>query len=130
MHKLINYVCDKLEELEDKVGKGEKLSMQEIEYMDMLAHTKKNLLKGEEMMDGEYSMADRSYARGRGRGAKRDAMGRYSARMSYDDAPRHIMSYDDGMRDMADTIRRMMPDMPDDVKHDAQIFVKKLEHMM
>lgn len=130
MHKLIDYVCDKLEELEDKVGKGEKLSMQEIEYMDMLAHTKKNLLKGEEMMDGEYSMADRSYARGRGRGAKRDAMGRYSSRMSYDDAPRHMMSYDDGMRNMADSIRRMMPDMPDDVKHDAQMFVKKLEHMM
>ena len=130
MHKLIDYVCDKLEELEDKVGKGEKLSMQEIEYMDMLAHTKKNLLKGEEMMDGEYSMADRSYARGRGRGAKRDAMGRYSSRMSYDDAPRYIMSYDDGMRNMADSIRRMMPDMPDDVKHDAQTFVKKLEHVM
>lgn len=130
MHKLIDYVCDKLEELEDKVGKGEKLSMQEIEYMDMLAHTKKNLLKGEEMMDGEYSMADRSYARGRGRGAKRDAMGRYSARMSYDDAPRHMMSYDDGVRNMTDSIKSMMADMPDDVRRDAQDFVNKLERKM
>ena len=50
MHKLIDYICDELETLEKKAEKG-KLSMSEMEYVDMLAHTKKNLLKGEEMMD-------------------------------------------------------------------------------
>ena len=75
MHKLIEYACDELEEIERKVGKGQKLSMQELQYADTLAHMKKNLLKSEEMSGGEeYS----------GRG--------YSRRMSYGKG----MSYDDG----------------------------------
>ena len=113
MHKLMEYVCDELEELERKSDKG-KLSMAEMEYADMLTRIKKNLLKTDEMTgEGEFSMAmdpyrpytrgdrsyrrsnrnnDMSYARGRGRGAKRDSMGRYSSRMSR-------RSYDDGMYD-------------------------------
>lgn len=102
MHKLINYVCDELEGLERKSDKNGKLSMQEIQYADTLAHLKKNLLKAEEMSgDNEYSSRgysrrmsydegsyypeerfvrpDGSYARGRGSGAKRDSMGRYSS---------------------------------------------------
>lgn len=77
MHKLIEYICDELEELERKAEKGGKLSMAEIEYADVLAHTKKNLLKGEEMMEeSEYSMdggsyrGGNSYARGENRGGQ------------------------------------------------------------
>lgn len=103
MHKLYEYICDELKDLEKKAEKGN-LSMQEIQYADTLAHLKKNLMKADEMMEdeyGEYSMAYypmtsyaeeggmkgsyasrrggmRSYARGRGSGARRDAMGRYS----------------------------------------------------
>ena len=55
MHKLIDYICDELEELENKLDKDGGLSMSEVQYMDLLAHTKKNLLKD------EYS--GRSYAR-------------------------------------------------------------------
>ena len=87
MHKLIEYICDELEELERKAEKDGKLSMQEIQYADTLAHMKKNMLKADEMWeDSEYSEARdgrsmrggsyRSYARGRN--ARRDAMGRYS----------------------------------------------------
>jgi hypothetical protein len=93
MHKLMEFICDEMEELERKAEKDGKLTMQEVQYLDTLAHTKKNLLKADEMWDeSEYSMAgDRSYARdrrmnrnnmsyarGRGRNARRDAMGRYS----------------------------------------------------
>ena len=107
MHKLMEYICDELEDVERKVSKGNKLSTQELQYVDTLAHLKKNLLKAEEMSEGEesYSMRgysrrmsgaedgyssdgsyaderyvrpDGSYARGRGAGAKRDSMGRYS----------------------------------------------------
>lgn len=82
MHKLIEYICDELEELERKADKGGKLTMSEIQYGDVLAHFKKNLLTGEAMMEGEeeeYSNASgNSYARGRGRNARRDSMGRYS----------------------------------------------------
>lgn len=91
MHKLIDFVCEELEDLERKVERGGKLSMTEVQYMDILAHTKKNLLKGEELMEENgYSMDSYAYSRegrrysnarmGRGRGsnASRDSMGRYS----------------------------------------------------
>ena len=156
MHKLIDYICDELEELERKAEKEGKLSMAEIQYGDMLAHFKKNLLKSEEMMgeEEEYSMAggsyamgdDRggmngrarmggrsmrggnsyryegegSYARGRGRNAKRDAMGRYSSRGGYS------MAGDE----MIDELRDMMQDAPDEqTRMEFQRFIKKIEQM-
>lgn len=112
MHKLINYICDELEELERKADKDGKLSMAEVEYMDTLAHAKKNLLKGEEMYEEEYSGAmmpmdgrsynmdgDRSYARNRRYSyapRRRDAMGRYSR------------------ADVTEELRDIMDKMPDD----------------
>lgn len=89
MHKLLDYVCDEMDDLEKKAEKG-KLSMSEIEYADKLAHLKKNILRADELMDegysGDsyrmypYSMNDgMSYARGRGSNARRDSMGRYSS---------------------------------------------------
>ena len=150
MHKLIDYICDELEELERKADKEGKLSMAEIQYGDMLAHFKKNLLKGEEMYGDEemYSMAgdDRggmngrtrrggrsmrggnsyryegegSYARGRGRNAKRDAMGRYSSRGGYS------MAGDE----MIDELRDLMQDAPDEqTRMEFQRFIQKIEQM-
>lgn len=81
MHKLIEYICDELEELERKADKGGKLTMSEIQYGDVLAHFKKNLLTSDAMMEGEEEYSNtsgNSYARGRGRNARRDSMGRYS----------------------------------------------------
>lgn len=99
MHKLMDFICDEMEDLERKVEKDGKLSAAELQYLDTLAHTKKNLLKADEMWEeSEYSNAGGSYARdrrggsyramggsyargdGRGRGAnaRRDSMGRYS----------------------------------------------------
>lgn len=95
MHKLMEYICDELEELEKKAGKGNKLSMQEIQYADTLAHMKKNLLKADEMMgEGEYSNRGGSYARGRGDNARRDSMGRYSSEGYYEGT--YEGSYNDG----------------------------------
>lgn len=87
MDKLIDYICEELEQLERKADKDGKLTMSEVQYLDILAHAKKNLLKGEELyeeMEGGYSQrssgysGESSYARGRGRNARRDSMGRYS----------------------------------------------------
>ena len=103
MHKLIDYVCDELTDLEKKAEK-DGLSMSEIQYADTLAHLKKNLMKAEEMeLENEYSQRGytvrtmptyygNSYA-GR-RNAKRDSMGRYSR--SGEDMARQL-------RDMADS---------------------------
>lgn len=82
MHKLLEYVCNELEELERKADKSGKLSMAELQYGDTLAHMKKNLLTADAMMEEEsedgYSNTGSSYIRGRGRNARRDSMGRYS----------------------------------------------------
>lgn len=120
MDKLFEYVCDELEELERKADKNGKLSMQEIQYLDTLAHTKKNLMKVEEMTCDENGsshgrMMGYSYARGRGRNAKRDSMGRYSSRgnsmdsnMSYDDYSR-----EDPKEELAMALRELKRDAKD-----------------
>jgi len=95
MHKIYEYLCDELKDLEKKAESGQELSMAELEYLDKLTETKKNLLKIEMLEeDSEYSNAmdggsyarggrggsyRGSYASGRGRGARRDSMGRYSS---------------------------------------------------
>ncbi len=121
MHKLMEFICDEMEELERKAEKDGKLTMQEVQYLDTLAHTKKNLLKADEMWDeSEYSMAgDRSYARdgrmnrnnmsyARGRNARRDSMGRYSRRgNSYGD---YSMAEDDFKMELQD----LMQDAPNE----------------
>ena len=139
MHKLIDYVCDELEELEKKADKGD-LSMTEIQYADTLAHLKKNLLKGEEMYDemmgeSEYSNAmrdmrdgrmyrsnrgDMSRARGYSR-VRRDAMGRYSRDGGY--------SYADSMDELMEEMRGMMGEMPEEKRREVQRFIDKMERM-
>ena len=108
MHRIKNLkdmLCDELCEY----GEKESLTAQDLDVVDKLAHAAKNLDKilvgpeGHSMdshsMDGHSRMSydrsfDRSYdgessgdyscRRGRGPGAKRDSMGRYSSR-GYDD---------------------------------------------
>lgn len=148
MHKLIEYVCEELESLEKKAAKGS-MSAAEIEYADKLASLKKNLLKGDmlyeemgdysgavggmntPMMGGSYARGGNtnrgggsydgmSYARGRGRNARRDSMGRYSSERGYSrDAV-----------DMADQLRDLMEDAPDDsVRRDIEKLLHKVEQM-
>ena len=78
----------------EKIRKnGGQISAGDAEYLDHLSHIIKSNKTSMAMMDSEDgysardSYEDRSYARGRGRNAKRDSMGRYSSRMSegYDD---------------------------------------------
>ena len=137
MHKLMDYICEQLEDLERKAEKEGKLSMAEIEYLDKLSHIKKNLLAADEMWDeSEYSNAgemrdDRYYrrsyrgsrrdeggsyapTRGRGANARRDAMGRYS----------------NDSEEMVDELRDLMHDAPDQqTKQDLQRIVNRLESM-
>ena len=139
MHKLIDFVCDELEDIEQKAAKGE-LSISDVQYADTLAHLKKNLLKSEEMMeefDDGYSSEMRpmngtmrggsnrydggmSYARGRGSRAKRDSMGRYSSERGYS-------------RDAADMTAELQEMMDDPkyapVKHDIERLMRKVEQM-
>lgn len=139
MDKLIEYICDELEELERKAEKG-KLSMAEVQYGDMLAHFKKNILTSDAMMeDGEYSNESGSYARGergRGRNARRDSMGRYSSRRSYEDGSMRDnrgrsydgYSRDDAREDLRMELHEMEQDAGDEeTKRMIKKWIKQLE---
>ena len=155
MHKLMEYVCDELEELERKADKEGKLSMAEMQYVDLLAHTKKNLLKSEEMMgeDDEYSMDGGSYAMGRsyargGRGGNQGG-GNSNRRSSYEmggssyargrgrNARRDSMGrysreqgYSGNPEEMIQELRELMEDAPDDrTRQEFQKFIQKIEQM-
>lgn len=102
MHDLKDMLCAELEEYAQK----QKMSAGDLETVHKLTDTIKNIMKinvlEEEMDDGasgdsrwmgegrmygsSYADGGSSYARGRGRNAKRDSMGRYSRTGgSYDD---------------------------------------------
>ena len=125
MHKIYDYLCDELKALEKKVESGQTLSMNELEYLHKLTDTKKNLLKIDALEEdsGEYSNArdgrgsyaysmdgrsyrgGSSYARGRGRNARRDSMGRYSSE-----------GYSRAEDDFMEDLRMLMDSAPDDQK--------------
>lgn len=139
MHKLMEYICDELDELERKADKDGKLSMAEMQYVDMLAHAKKSLLTADAMeeegysMDGSYDgnyegMSNRSYARRGGRNTgrsyargrrnvRRDAMGRYSGD-----------GYSMDSEEMVEQLRDMMKDAPDErTRQEFHKFIQKIE---
>jgi hypothetical protein len=119
MHKLIEYVCDRLEELEKKADKGG-LSSSEIQYADTLAHLKKNLLKTEEMMGGDKEYSSRYYDGGMSYARKRDSMGRYS-RADYGD-------YSRASEDMVSRLHDLMRDAPDEeTKREIKRLIEKME---
>lgn len=116
MHKLYEYICDELHEIEEKAMRG-KVPMDEMKYGDMLAHFGKNLDKMMEA-EGEYSEAypmdyrsiyDGSYARGRGRNAGRDPLGRYSRDGDY----RRGYSRDE-REDYRERLMKLMDEAPDE----------------
>ena len=140
LYELKEKLCRELEEY----GKKD-LSAGGLEVVDKLAHTVKNLDKIIENyeeseysgnmgnMGGSYARGGRdyrggsyrydggmSYARGRGRNARRDSMGRYSSERGYSrDA-----------QDMADQLRDLMEDAPDEtVRRDIERLMRKVETM-
>ena len=82
LEELKEMLCEELE----KIGKKGELSAGSLETVHKLTDTIKNLGKIEmlEEQSGGYSHeSGNSYARGRGRNAKRDSMGRYSREGGY-----------------------------------------------
>lgn len=131
LYDLKEMLCEELE----KYGTKE-LTAGNLEIIDKLAHATKNISKILEGYDDSYSNAQyggmsyergntrdgnrsnamdrRSYARGRGRNARRDAMGRYSSE-GYSMA-------------LAEDLREMMMDAPDEqTRQDIQRIVTRLE---
>ena len=137
MHDLKDLLCAELEDYAEKGKKSGKMSMGDLDSIHKLTDTVKNILKID-MLEGEsgYSedgayMGDGriygtsyddemrrgggySYARGRGRYAKRDSMGRYSRDDGYMRRDvrgmRDGYSRDDGKAYMMEQIEDMMED--------------------
>lgn len=157
MHEIYALKDMLMQELEEYGRKGE-MSAGTLEIVDKLAHAIKNLCKIIEAAEEEeeYSSAGgsyerggnsyarggsggggsyrNSYARGRGRNARRDSMGRYSSenrRYSREGGMnRGGYSRADEMEEMVESIRSMMQELPQEVQQDAQRFVQKLEQQM
>lgn len=158
MHKIKEMLMNELYEYEEKAKKmpNGKLSTQELEKIHKLTDTVKNIDKIEALEQGEgYSedtdfmgegrMYGVSYARGRGRNAKRDRMGRYSRDdgMSYDGGSSYTrggnmggnrggssygMSYDGAKEHLMDKAEEML-EMAKDPKERRAIekFMRELE---
>ena len=149
MHKIKEMLMNELYEYEEKAKKmpNGKLSTQELEKIHKLTDTVKNIGKIEMLEDGEgYSedtdfmgegrMYGTSYARGRGRNARRDRMGRYSSDdgMSYKggsyarDGSPYGMSYDGAKDHLMDKAEEML-EMTHDPKERKAIekFMRELE---
>ena len=136
MHELYELKEKLMKELEDYASQD--MTAGSLEVIDKLSHAVKNICKIIEASEDEeyssmrgYSRNDRSYNGGRtgypynvGSYArrKRDSMGRYSRENGY--------SRTDGIEGLAEDIRGMMQDLPQNVQQDAQRFIQKLEQQM
>ena len=131
MDKLCRYLDKELEEMENKVGMGGKLSRTEIEDGKNLAKFKMAILTNERMEQDGYSdeynggMSNRasyrgnggmSGARGRGSNARRDSMERYSREGGYSRA--------DAEEDFRERLEDLMEIAPDEQKR------KKIERIL
>lgn len=139
MHELYELKEMLMKELEEYGKKGE-MSAGTLDIVDKLSHAIKNLCKIiEDAEESGYSMeggnqsyrqmyrgrsyenrGGGSYARGRGRNARRDSMGRYSREGGYSQAA----------DDMIQDLRELMEDAPDErTRQEFQRFIQKMEQM-
>ena len=137
MHDLKDLLCAELEDYAEKGNKSGKMSMGDLDSIHKLTDTVKNILKIDMLEDesgysedGAYMGEGRiygtsyddgmrrgvgySYARGRGRYAKRDSMGRYSRDDGYmrrdGRSMRDGYSREDGKAYMMEQLEDMMED--------------------
>ena len=106
MHNLCKYLDKELEEYENKVANGGKLSRTEIEDGKNLAKFKMALLTNERMEDEGYSETGRYHE---SYNPRRDSMGRYSRDSFRDELHKLMEKAPDEKHKRA--IRRMIEDM-------------------
>ena len=146
MHDLKDLLCAELEDYAEKGKKSGKMSMGDLDSIHKLTDTIKNILKID-MLEGETGYSEDgaymgegriygtsyddemrrgggySYARGRGRYAKRDSMGRYSRDDGYMRRDvrgmRDGYSRDDGKAYMMEQLEDMMEDAENPAEKEA-----------
>ena len=139
VYKLKDMLCEELEEY----GKKEQVSMNDLEVIDKLAHSIKNIDKvleeyeeeergyshgwpkdGREIYydDDRYDVRRMSYARD-GRGMRRSTDGRRGGRMG------GYSMADESMKDMLHEMKELADDMPEEKRMEMQKFIRKMEQM-
>jgi len=143
LYDLCDTISKEIEKANAKIQKsGGSISASDLDVVDKLTHSLKSIKTAIAMMESEGSYESgahsgsyrgsydggsyrgsydggMSYARGRGRGAKRDSMGRYSSERGY--------SRDADMEDLIGDLRSMMDRWPDDTRNAADNLLSKLE---
>ena len=142
LHELCETISHEIAEANEKIrSAGGKLSGGDYETIDKLTQSLKSIKGVMQMMEdedgysgripddmgGSYRMYSRnggsyrgSYARGRGRNARRDSMGRYSNNGGYSR---------DG--DLVDQLNALMQDAPNEtIKREMQRLAEKIEQQM
>ena len=130
LYELKEKLCREL-----KKYNNEEVTTNSLEVVDKLAHAVKIIEKYEEEEGGSYGYNSynsynygnsnrggrgNSYARGRGRNARRDSMGRYSSENGYS---RH--------GDMVEQLSEMMMDAPnDEIRRDYERVINRMESNM
>lgn len=138
LEELCEKVTEELSEANKKLEKsGDKMTAGDVEYIDKLTHTLKSIKTVLAMSDygdhsndgGSYRRGNRggsyddrgSYARGRGRNARRDSMGRYSNERGYSRAE---------AEEMVEQLRDLMADAPNEqTRKEFERFISKIEQM-
>lgn len=137
LYELKETLCKNLEEY----GRKKELKAGDLDVVDKLAHTIKNLDKVIE----KYEEEDYSGARGRGSNARRDSRGRYSSAMGMMDRDGYSMRGDYSNErggysnerggysrnsNMIMELRDLMEDAPDErTRMEFDKFIKKMESM-
>lgn len=126
------FINQELSELDHRVMSNGKLTMQEAQYVDLLAHLEKSLLTCEAMKEGSYhaGYSDgykdgyRSYEGSEyGARRRRDSMGRYA------DEPRYNDGYQHGS--MVEELHSLMEKAPNEqVKRKYSDFLNEIKGMM
>lgn len=150
LKELCETAADEIHKSNDKIKKaGGQINMSDLEFLDGLTHMIKSIKTTTAMMEAEedgYSFDDgrmmdnrgASYARGRGRYAKRDSMGRYASEnramgmgRSYDDVSYDGMMYDrsyDG--DMISELHVLMDKAPNqNIRQKFKNLINEFESM-
>lgn len=120
MDKICKYIDKELDELENKVAMGGKLSRADIEDGKNLAKFKSAILTNkameEEGYSGDWDEPMHRMSNARGRNARRDSMGRYSREDGYSRA--------EAREDFMEEVEELMHKAPDEHTR------KKLERFM
>ena len=117
---IFKFVDKEISDLDNRIVSNGKLNMQEIQYVDLLAHIKKSMLTVDAMESYDNGSYESPSYGARGRGAKRDSMGRYA-----DGSPHYQAS-----GSMISELHNLLNKAPDELsRRKIEEFISEMDRM-